>query len=98
MLTTSMPSILIRKVSDYMGGDILLGVFATGEEAEQQRAAYFTMRTQDPASDPWRDQPCKKPGLELSHLVVSELPGQPVSSGGVAFVLSSFSNGFGQTN
>jgi hypothetical protein len=92
-----MPTVLIRKISAYLAADILLGVFPTAQEAEQRRDAYFAMRAQTPASDPWCEQPYKPEGLKMSDLVVSDIQGSRVSSGTVVFVISSYSEGFGQT-
>jgi hypothetical protein len=92
-----MPTILIRNISAYLGADVLLGVFTTAQDAEQYRNAYFTTRTQTPASDPWREQPYKRDGLQMSDLVISDIQGSPISSGTVVFVISSYSEGFGQT-
>ena len=89
-----MLTILIRKISAYLGADVLLGVFPTGQEAEQQRHAYLAMRTQTPASDPWREQPYKPDGLQISDLVISDIQGSRISSGTVVFVISRYSEGF----
>src|SRR3954454_3566780 len=93
----AMPTLLIRKISPYLGANVLLGVFPTAREAEQHRDAYFAMRTQTPASDPWREQPYKPEGLKMSDLLISDVQGSRVSSGSVVFVISSYSEGFGQT-
>jgi len=91
-----MPTILIRRISAYLGADVLLGVFASTSEAEQQRDIYFAMRTEKPASDPWREQPYKTDGLQMADLVILNIQGSQVSSGAAAFVISSDSQGFGQ--
>jgi len=92
-----MPTILIRKISPFLGANVLLGVFPTAQDAEQHRDAYFAMRTQTPASDPWREQPYKPEGLKISDLVISDIQGSRVSAGAAVFVISSYSEGFGQT-
>jgi hypothetical protein len=92
-----MPTLLIRKISAYLGADVLLGVFTTTQDAEQHRNAYFTTRTQTLASDPWREQPYQPDGLQMSDLVISDIQGSRISSGTVVFVISSYSEGFGQT-
>ena len=93
----AMPTILIRKISAYVGADVLLGVFATAQEAERHRNGYFAMRTETQVSDPWREQPFKAEGLRMSDLVISDIEGSRISCGSVAFVISSYSQGFGQT-
>jgi hypothetical protein len=95
--TFAMPTILIREISAYLGPNLLLGVFASAQEAEQQRAAYFADRTERPASDPWREQPHKPDGLQMSDLVISDIQGSRISCGTVVYVISSYSEGFGQT-
>jgi hypothetical protein len=92
-----MPAILIRRISAYLGPDILLGVFASTQEAERQRDAYFAMRTQTPASDPWHEQPYRRDGLQPSDLVVMNIQGSAIVAGAHVFVISSYSDGFGQT-
>src|SRR5689334_11645057 len=92
-----MPTILIRKISPYLGANVLLGVFPTAQQARQQCDAYFAMRTQTPASDPWREQPYRSGGLQVSDLVILDIQGSRISSGSVVFVISSYSEGFGQT-
>jgi hypothetical protein len=91
-----MPTILIRRISPYLGPDILLGVFSSPQEAEQQRSAYLTSRTQTPASDPWHQQPYKSDGLQASDLIVMDVKGSCVDAGALVFVVSGYSEGFGQ--
>ena len=92
-----MPTILIRQISAYLAADVLLGVFPTVQDAEQCRNAYFAMRTQTPASDPWRKQPYKPDGLQMSDLIIKHIQGSAISSGTVVFVVSKYSEALGQT-
>jgi hypothetical protein len=91
-----MTTILFRKISPYMGASILLGVFSSPEEADRNRRAYFASRIQSPASDPWHRQPYKPDGLQPSDLVVMEFQHLIVMADCPAFVVSRYSDGFGQ--
>jgi hypothetical protein len=92
-----MTTILIRKISPYMEASILLGVFTSPEEAERNRKAYLASRAETPASDPWHHQPYKPDGLQPSDLVVMDFQDLDVVADSPAFVVSNYSEGFGQT-
>jgi hypothetical protein len=92
-----MPVLLIRRISAYDGPDILLGVFASEEEAERCRQEYFRSRSHSPFADPWYKQAYRPDGLKESDLVVRSVQGASVAVGRPAFVVSGYSNGFGQT-
>ena len=92
-----MTTILIREISPYMEGSILLGVFTSPEEAELNRKAYLASRTETPASDPWHHQPYKPDGLQPSDLVVMSFQNLVAVADTPAFVVSIYSEGFGQT-
>jgi hypothetical protein len=87
--------LLIRHISEYTAAHVLLGVFGTAEEIERARGAYTAKYTADPTSDPWRDQAYKQPGLASKDLVVKELMGS-AQDGAEVFIVSNYSEGFGQ--
>ena len=47
---------LMRRISAYTSSDLLLGVFATPDEAEAAKAVYARVRKADPEADPRKDQ------------------------------------------
>jgi hypothetical protein len=91
-----MLTILIRKVSPYMSANILLGVFTSPEEADRNRNAYLASRTQAQTSDPWHHQPYKPDGLQPSDLFLMDFRYIDVVADSPAFVVSKYSEGFGQ--
>src|SRR5262245_56173723 len=87
--------LLIRRISEYTAAHVLLGVFSTAQEAEAAKVAYARRYAADPLGDPWREQAYKEPGLSEHDLVVQEVPG-PACADGTVFVVSNYSEGFGQ--
>src|SRR5688500_15279901 len=85
----------MRRISAYTGPDVLLGVFATPEEAESAKAHYARVREADPATDPWKDQGYKPDMVVSRDLAVEQLPGE-YPAGTVVCVVSDHSDGFGQ--
>jgi hypothetical protein len=87
--------LLIRHLSEYTATHVLLGVFPTFERAEEARANYLARYSDDPMSDPWREQAYQETGLRESDLVIQQIeftawPGAQV------FVISNYHEGFGQ--
>jgi hypothetical protein len=87
--------LLIRRISEYTAAHVLLGVFPTAQAAEAAKAEYARRCATDPTSDPWREQAYKEAGLSERDLVVQELPA-PDLVGEEVFVVSNYSEGFGQ--
>src|SRR5258706_13772026 len=88
--------ILIRRISPYIHADLLLGVFASQDEVQRHRTAYLATRTKTAASEPWHHQPHKPDGLQASDLIVMQVQGSVAGANTYAFVVSSYSEGFGQ--
>lgn len=87
--------VLMRRISAYTSPDVLLGVFATGADAEAAKEHYVRVREADPAPDPWKDQ-AYKPDMVISRdVAVVHLPGE-FPAGAVVFVVSDHADGFGQ--
>lgn len=87
--------VLMRRISAYTSPDVLLGVFATHAEAEAAKAHYARVREANPATDPWKDQGYKPDMVVSRDLEVEQIPGA-FSTGGLVWVVSDHSDGFGQ--
>jgi hypothetical protein len=87
--------VLIRRISAYTSPDVLLGVFATRDEADAAKVNYARVREADPDGDPWKDQGYKPNMVVSQDVVVHELPGT-FSTGATVFVVSDHCDGFGQ--
>lgn len=83
--------ILYRRVSDYDGPSLFLGLFDSQENAERQRSAYRVVLEQQ---DPWHNQSYRDVDLDNDLVII------PID-GGLAgqqkgYLISSYSEGFGQ--
>ena len=87
--------LLIRRISEYSGPDILLGVFATPADCDRASRSYFDVRQANLNDDPWRKQAYKDCGFVKDDLAIEELPSE-LTNGTAAFVVSNHSDGFGQ--
>ena len=85
----------MRRISAYTGPDVLLGVFATCDEAEAAKVHYASVREADPAADPWKDQGYKPDMVVRGDLAVEQLSGD-FPAGAVVYVVSDHADGFGQ--
>jgi len=87
--------VLVRRISAYTAPDVLLGVFATRDDAETAKDRYATVREADPAADPWKDQGYKPDLTVRRDLAVEAMPGEFLT-GSVVYVVSNHADGFGQ--
>lgn len=87
--------LLIRRISPYTGADVLLGVFTAAAQAEAARAEYLERYAAGRRSDPWRRQAYRDEGLSAQDLVLQAIEG-PATDGAEVFVVSEYSEGFGQ--
>lgn len=89
--------LLMRKISAYTGDDLLLGVFRTLEEAERGRREYLSSVVHG-TSDPWAEQAYHEVSDEDVVILPSLLRLDLAESADRVFVVSSYSEGFGQVS
>lgn len=89
--------LLIRKISEYTGTDITLGVFCEIQGAEAAAQKYRDKYLTNPELDPWHEQAHVDEHLSPVHLVVEELEGEQVASGSV-YLVSKYTEAFGQVD
>lgn len=88
--------ILIRKISNYDGADLLLGIFDDRAKAEQCRADYLTRLKK--TSDPWAKQSYRDVSPQ-EDTVIEAFEFSLDKSGAVAqtiYLVSQYQEGFGQ--
>lgn len=89
--------LLKREISPYNSQDLLLGCFHSREKAEDARMEYISVYRDNLKSDPWEKQGYQVVDLEKDVCIVDnilEIKILPTSK--KVFVVSSFSEGFGQ--
>lgn len=91
--------LLCRSISAYSGPSLLLGVFRTKDLAEAARREYLTT-VMHGGADPWGDQDNPRSSdrdlIIRSDLDLIDCTGPSAESRDHVFVVSSYSDGFGQ--
>jgi hypothetical protein len=88
--------LLLRKISPYTFPDIVLGCFTSIERANDVRSEYLALYKSGTKIDPWKEQGFKNVNLDEDVQIINlYLPTfyRLVSS---VFLVSSYSEGFGQ--
>jgi hypothetical protein len=89
--------LLKREISPYTSQDLILGCFHSREKAEDARTQYISAYRDNLKSDPWENQGYQVVDLGKNVCIVDnilEIQIQPTNK--KVFVVSSFSEGFGQ--
>jgi hypothetical protein len=90
--------LLVRHISPYTDFDQCLGAFLSAADAERARTEYIAAIESGSAPDHWPEQAYQDACLENDVRVHSDVPVRDVAAGAShIFLVSSFSEGFGQT-
>lgn len=90
--------LLKRYVSEYTAYDMLLGCFTTRNKAQYARKEYMLQFKLGKKQDPWKNQAFHEVDLSHDVIIVDDLPVVDVAeSNKEVYIISYFSEGFGQT-
>jgi hypothetical protein len=90
--------LLQRHVSEYTAHEMLLGCFTTRSKAQYARRKYISQYKSGKKQDPWEKQAFHEVDLSRDVKIVDNLPVVDVTpNSNEVYIVSHFSEGFGQT-
>jgi len=87
--------LLVRKISEYTGADVFLGIFYEKPEAENALNKYRENYLASPELDPWKEQAYVDEHLSLDQFEIIEIE-EKMNTESIIFIVSKYSEAFGQ--
>ena len=88
--------VAVRRISPYDGSDVVLGAFRFEQAATEYLSAYRRRCIESPENDPWAQQTYVTDPYNDEHFVVVEVDHGELDES-VLYLVSTYSEGFGQT-